>query len=109
MYSIKGTTINLTRGDTMNAKITVHQRDGTEYVPQEGDIIRFALNDKYGVEEPLICKDIPKDTMVLTLDPEDTKKLDFGTYVYDIQLTTKNGDVDTFIAKAKCIISEEVC
>lgn len=109
MYSIKGTTINLTRGDTMNAKITIKKRDGTEYVPEEGDTIRFALNDVYGVDEPLILKGIPIDSMVLTLTPDDTKNLPFGSYVYDIQLTTKTGDVDTFIAKARCIISEEVC
>lgn len=109
MYSIKGTTITLTRGDTLNAKITIKNRDGTEYIPKEGDVVRFALNDTYGTDEPKILKVIPNDTLVLTLNPSDTKDLEFGKYVYDIQIANKDGDVDTFIAKAKCIISEEVC
>lgn len=109
MYSIKGTTITLTRGDTLNAKITIKNRDGTEYIPKEGDVVRFALNDTYGTDEPKILKVIPNDTLVLTLNPEDTKDLEFGKYVYDVQITNEAGDVDTFIAKAKCIISEEVC
>ena len=45
---------------------------------------------------------------MLHLEPNDTKTLDVGEYVYDIQLTTSDGDVDTFIAMAKLILTEEV-
>lgn len=53
-------------------------------------------------------KDIPIDTMMLTLEPQDTADLNFGKYVYDIQLTKANGKVDTFISKAILKLSEEV-
>lgn len=51
---------------------------------------------------------IPTSTMILHLDPEDTKDLGFGEYVYDVELTFANGDVDTFINNAKFILAPEV-
>lgn len=55
-----------------------------------------------------MVKDIPIDTMKLILEPGDTKALDFGKYVYDIQLTKVTGEVDTFITKGSMKITEEV-
>ncbi len=107
-YSVSGTTITLTRGDTFEALISIIQEDGNPYVPKEGDIIRFAMKSSYADETPLLVKDIPVSTMILVLEPLDTKKLNFGKYVYDIQLTTIEGKVDTFITKATIKITEEV-
>lgn len=107
-YSISGTDITLTRGDTLKALVRAEYQDGTDYVPQEGDKIRFACKERYTDRAVLIEKDIPTDTMILVLNPEDTEHLEFGRYVYDIQLTRANGDVDTFITKAKLKIAEEV-
>ena len=53
-------------------------------------------------------KDIPSDTMLLVLEPEDTKTLPFGKYVYDIQITYADGKVDTFITKGRLRLTEEV-
>lgn len=53
-------------------------------------------------------KDIPIETMKLVLEPEDTKTLAFGKYVYDVQLTKVTGEVDTFITKGIIKITEEV-
>ena len=44
----------------------------------------------------------------ITLTRGDTADLNFGKYVYDIQLTKANGKVDTFITKATLKLSEEV-
>lgn len=114
MYSINGTTISLTRGDTMLVQVGM-TRDGTAYTPVEGDTVRFAL--KSGLNStgkdmkestPLILKDIPINTMILRLDPEDTKPLSFGDYVYDIEITFSDGMVDTFIANSKFKLTPEV-
>lgn len=107
-YSVSGTTITLTRGDTFEALISITQEDGSSYVLKEGDTVRFAMKSSYEDETPLLVKDIPVSTMILVLEPLDTKKLNFGKYVYDIQLTTIEGKVDTFIAKATIKITEEV-
>ena len=113
---IKGTTISLTRGDSLTVKIDLYNSACEPYVPQSGDSIRFALKhpdmkyDKtdYKDPEPLIIKTIPTDTLLLNLNPEDTKSLAFGTYVYDIEMTFANGRVDTFVHDSKFVLTPEV-
>lgn len=110
MYTVKKTSITLTRGDTFKAQISITDKDGNPYEPQEGDSIRFAMKKSFSDPdtEVLIVKNVPTDTMILTLDPDDTKNLPFGSYVYDIQLTTAAGEIDTFITKASLTLTEEV-
>lgn len=107
MYSIIGTDITLTRGDSFLAHVTPKQGDDT-YELQEGDTIRFAMKKSYKDSEALIVKQIPIDTCLLELEPEDTKELPMGkTYVYDIELTYADGRVDTFIS-GKLTLTNEV-
>ena len=109
MVEITGTTITMTRGDTLLTEVGIFNKDGTPYEPQEGDKVRFAVKKDYNDAEVVIFKDIPIDTLILELDPEDTEGLPQpSSWVYDIQLTTASGLVDTFINKAKFKISEEV-
>ena len=92
------------------------EREEEPYVPVTGDSIAFflkhdAMNSKrteYKDPEPLITKTVPIDTMILELDPEDTKQLEFGKYVYDLQLTFASGVVDTFINNAEFELVPEV-
>lgn len=114
MYEVKGKTIVMTRGDTLMVKITI-LRDGEEYTPQEGDSVRFAVKSKLNSTQtefvdanPLINKTIPNDTLILRLDPNDTKSLPFGDYTYDIEITFSDGVVDTFIANSKFSLKPEV-
>lgn len=112
--------ISMTRGDSLLLHVAVllkNQEYVTEYRPKEGDSVRFALKhstlrkDKsdFEDEEPLILRDIPIDTMLLELKPEDTKNLGFGKkYTYDIQITFASGHVDTFIADAPFELTKEV-
>ena len=116
---INGTSITLTRGDTLRVKINMNITENGQlqpYTPSAGDSVRFALkhptlNSKktdYKDTEPLILKDIPVNTMILELEPSDTKTLEAGKYVYDIQITFANGRVDTFITEAEFKITKEV-
>lgn len=115
-YSIdKDNNITLTRGDTFETDITL-ERGEDPYVPVEGDVISFAvkhnklLKDKsdYEDKEPLILKYVPIDTMTLVIDPEDTKHLAFGKYVYDMQIEFADGKVDTFIEEKIFELTKEV-
>lgn len=109
MVRIDGTTISMTRGDTLKVYVTMKERESEEeYFPVEGDVVRFAVKKNYKDAEPLIEKVIPNDTQLLRLDPGDTKELKFGSYVYDIQITFSDGDVDTFIDRATFTLTEEV-
>lgn len=106
--SLKGNAITLTRGDTFKATVTPVNKDGSEYQMQEGDKLRFAMKKNYSDLRPCLLIEIPSDTRLLVIESSDTKELDFGDYVYDIQLTHANGDVDTFIAKERLRLTEEV-
>lgn len=79
-YNITGTTITLTRGDTLEALVSATKKGRTQYIPVAGDTIRFAMKENYDDPRPLLVKDIPIDTMMLTLEPQDTADLNFGKY-----------------------------
>ena len=115
-WKIQGTTITLTRGDSLPLQVGI-KVNGELYTPQEGDVVKFHLKrnamdskrSKYLDEKPLICKQIPIDTMILEILPNDTKKLEFGEYVYDLEITFGvNGRVYTFINNARFILAPEV-
>ena len=107
--------IRMTRGDTLLAAVGM-KKDGEEYIPVVGDSVRFAMKrpkmtpggKEFADTEPLILKSIPIATMILELEPEDTKPFPFGEYVYDIEITFANGRVDTFITEAPFILTPEV-
>lgn len=107
-YSINNKTkrIALVRGDTLRTQIEILV-DDEPYTPANGDEVRFALKQNYSSSKVLIHKNIPTDSLILHLEPSDTKKLPFGNYVYDIQITFANGDVDTFI-RGEFKLEEEV-
>ncbi len=100
--------ITMTRGDTLKTKINIMDANGNEYIPVEGDYIRFAVKRKYTDTTCCIIKEIPIDTLVLHLTPEDTKQMPQPCEcVYDIQITMNDGTVDTFLT-GKLTIMQEV-
>lgn len=109
MVEITGTTIKMTRGDTLRAILTLKDEDGNIYTPVTGDSIRFAMKRGYNDSSPILSIPIANDDLELWIKPEDTKNLPQpSSYVYDIEITYANGDVDTFIDKAKLMLTEEV-
>ena len=108
MFSVKGKTIKLTRGDTFKATIGIYNADGTAYTPASGDVIVFTMKKSYKDETAIITKTIDHASLALEFDPSDTSSLAYGEYVFDVQLTYANGNVDTFIDKGKLVLTEEV-
>lgn len=110
MLKVVGTSITLTRGDTARLSLSLTYKDtGEWYIPAEGDTIRFAMKKDYDDSSgPILTIQIDPETLELHIRPEDTKQLAYGTYKYDIQLTTADGDVDTFIDRAELTLTEEV-
>lgn len=105
---IKDNVITLTRGDSLIVGVRIKFKNCKHYTPVEGDVVTFGLKKNIKDEECLFTKDIPIDTMILHLDPEDTAGLEYGDYVYDIQIKFANGDVNTFITYTKFKITGEV-
>lgn len=103
--------ISLTRGDTGIFNISLKDANGDPYTPVEGDVLRFAMAKKYkelySGENALILKNIPIETCILELEPDDTKFLDYGSYVYDVEFTDTDGHVSTIIS-AKMKLTKEV-
>lgn len=116
MFTISGTTISMPRGETFEAELTLtYKSTGEPYTPASGDTIRFGLKSvlnaartEYIEDEPLVLKEISASDMVLSLVPNDTKELAFGTYHYDIEITFADGKVDTPINNALFYLLPEV-
>lgn len=107
--------ITMTRGDTAELQIEC-LIDDTPYVPQEGDVVTFAVKhqdqegDKYKEytdPDPVCQITIPNDTMILEIQPDDTRPLGFGKYDYQVDVEFADGKVNTFI-EATLKITKEV-
>ena len=94
MYTISGTTIRLIRGDTFISTIEIFDAEGKAYTPQATDVITFRM---FKYAEAAITKTIDHETMILELEPNDTKDLAFGRYFYTIDIVTDSMK-DTFIS-----------
>ena len=100
-------TINLTRGDNCDIIVTVYDLNGDEYELQTGDTMLFTIKINCETQDIVIQKDITEDS-IISLSHNDTKSLAYGSYVYDVQLTTAGGEVYTVIAPAIFNITKEV-
>ena len=73
------------------------------YLLAEGDIVYFTVNTELEKENPLISKEVKTfvdNKAVIRLTAEDTN-LAIGTYLYDVQINTADGRVDTVLGPAK--------
>lgn len=108
LFIDNGNVIKITRGDTLTLTISM-TKDGAEYVPVEGEQIRFALATGYAGQKNynlIMTKDIPLDTLTFTLSSAETQALTNQKYNYDIQLTHTDGSVDTFISSQMVMLEE---
>ena len=108
-YTVSGKKITMTRGDSAYIHVTANYKDSEEaYTPVEGDSVAFTVKRFPKDTTIMLTKEVPTDSMVLHLLPEDTKSLQYGEYVFDVQLTYANGDVDTFITDGTLVVTTEV-
>lgn len=109
MVDVEGTTIIMTRGDTFRCIVKIVDKEGNEVFPEDDDRVVFTAKARYRDTIPLIEKTIPINTMVLEIEPQDTKRLKMPCdYVYDIQLICADGSVHTFIDRSILRLTEEV-
>lgn len=104
MVETKDTTIIMVRGDSANIPF-----EYPEYEYNEGDEFKFAVKKTDEDASPALVKKIPASTLTLHLNPEDTKPLEFGTYLYEVEYKSADGTiVDTFINSKKFKILAEL-
>ena len=98
--------IKLTRGDDVFLNIVLTDQYGKPYELQQGDELTFSLKRNLMSRQLLISKKFYSSE--LAINHEDTCDLDFGDYVYDIQLRFASGKIFTVIGPSKLIIMPEV-
>ena len=105
--------VNLTmmRGDTETFSITLRDTKGQPVDFKDGDKIYFTVKTRAMREEKAVQKVIEeynKNLALIEIEAEDTRELEPGNYVYDIQLTRADGQVKTLIHKSSFTILEDV-
>lgn len=102
--------ITLTKGDTAILNLTIYFPNMEEqYELMDGDIVTFSITDKtqcFGESKIVVKKDFQQNE--IQLKPIDTKYLPCGKYEYDVQLTFKNGDVNTIIGPELFYLTTEI-
>lgn len=85
MFIINGNKITLTRGDT--AKITVSFTDeGGDPYDFSDDVVKFGVKRSAYDTECVLEKTIDSATGKFELTPADTKDMEYGDYLYDIEI-----------------------
>ena len=85
--------ITLTRGDSATLEVVI--KDGEETYDYSGDVVKFGVKRSPFDAECVLEKTVEDGKIVL--EPEDTETLEFGDYVYDVQLTHVDEDEATSI------------
>lgn len=106
MLKIIGTEIHIIRGDTGVFTLDVKTAQGQAY-DYSADTVLFTVKRNTFDREPLIQKTVVYGENI-TILPSDCANLSYGTYYYDVQLTTAGGIVDTIIPPSKFIVEQEV-
>ena len=103
--TITGTNISMTRGDSES--VTVKCSDpfmtgDTVYMTVREDAESLVLFQKtveqFGAE----------GEAVIPIEHDDTEGLEFGDYMYDIQVTRADGTVTTLVKPARFTLTEEI-
>ena len=95
----------MTRGDSANISV-----EGLTLVA--GDEVKFTVKEHSNTPEKkmqiILTEFDAQGNGIIRITPDDTKGLDFRTYVYDIELTRADGRVSTVVKKHEFKIEEEV-
>lgn len=106
MLKVENNIISLTRGDSAFLNVEITNDEGETYELEHGDVCEFTVKKYTSSENVLIQKEVLNGE--IRISPDDTKNLEYGQYVYDVQVTMANGDVATVIPPTPINICEEV-
>lgn len=108
LYVNSDGTIRLTRGDTARLEVQIkNDLTNGNYEMTSEDILRFTIKKNVNDSTPAVQKTVAGSNQ-FHIEPEDTKSLSFGKYLYDVELTTASGDVYTVIVPTTFEVLKEV-
>ena len=108
---VSGTNLKITRGDTGSIRVAVSDAAGETIPLEDGDMIELTVRLYLGAPKKTLYKKVTEfvnGEALITIHPEDTSNLKFKTYVYDIQLTRANGQVQTIVKPSLFEVGSEV-
>lgn len=110
MYIIhEDNSIEIVRGDSAEFDISLPIKDESgqvieEYELQPGDTLLFTVKKNTKTSDVIF----QKSGQTVQITPADTEELNYGKYVYDVQLTYESGFTDTVILPTEFRVLEEV-
>lgn len=107
MFTIFDNDISITRGDNATLHVTMTTLDGEPYQLTQEDTLVLTVKKKTKDVTALIHL-VADENGTFSIEPDDTNFLKFGSYKYDIQLTTSDGKIYTIIPPSIFKVSEEV-
>lgn len=106
MFRVNDNNIALIRGDSGVFTVTVTDTSGGVVALNDTDVLTFTV--RRTVRNPAIVLQKTITDGVLSISPADTEALQFGGYVYDVELKRADGYVDTIIPPHEFCVLEEV-
>jgi len=107
--------IVITRGDSAVITLSISNPDsGEPYIPTGDDRLTMTVKKSIDDAEAIIIKtlgngiEVTEDGCILHIDPADTSGMQYGDYVYDVELIMGNGYTDTIIPPSQFRITGEV-
>lgn len=106
--------MEITRGDTFEFRFQ-RKNQNQEVITEKPDKMYFTVKENDRTEDYLFQKRLDNNTISydevsyyynITIEPEDTDSLSYGTYYYDIEIITNN-KVKT-IAKGQLSVTSEI-
>ena len=90
----------MNRGDSESIVVSLSHLDGTPMPLVAGDTIYFTVKESINTSVKVLQKVITtfnSGVATIYLIPSDTKALNYGEYVYDVQYSRSDGIVKTII------------
>lgn len=104
MSTITNNIITVIRGETAQLPVTIVDAEGNTYEPTSSDVITFTVKESADSHKTMIQKMSKNGVISLTTIDTD---IDFGYYVYDIQLTSVDGYTITVVEPTSFIVIEK--
>lgn len=103
--------INLTRGDSDTITVSMKDDFGVQIPFQTGDTVYLTVKTDTSTATKVFQKVVTSFTSgnaIINIVPSDTKSLEYGVYVYDIQWNQSSGTITTLVKPSQFVVGQEV-
>lgn len=108
---VTGTNIYITRGDSESLSVALQSTDGFAAPLTAGDKVYLTIKENINTADKIlqfVVKEFVDGKAIINILPSDTAALDYGVYVYDIQVTLADGTKRTIVRPSNFEIGGEV-